>query len=168
MKLSHKLLILVFVPVCFEIGFVSELGMLESAAQKKADEARNAKEIIYEVNHLLQLVYESAASTVLREKGSNTPRLIRAGQDLAILIGDYLRAQNHLVDVVDDGDKALEMLLAFTYDVAVLDWMMPGCTGQSVCARYRKKGGGTPILMMTALSDIEHKERDLVVALTIT
>ena len=56
----------------------------------------------------------------------------------------------HVVDVAHDGDDGLWMATEGTYDVIVLDVMLPRRNGYKVCAELRRAGNWTPILMLTA------------------
>ncbi len=78
-------------------------------------------------------------------------------RNLSGSVVDALRAGNHTVDLVENGEEALLMACTYTYDLLILDWMMPAATGVEVCSRYRAKGGGSPILMLTAREQIEDK-----------
>ncbi|MBI5171752.1 MAG: response regulator transcription factor [Candidatus Obscuribacter sp.] len=72
-----------------------------------------------------------------------------------------LESQGHMVQVAVDGRVALDNLAINKYDVIILDWMMPGMTGIEVLSAYRKKGGKVPVLMLTAKTLLEDKERGL-------
>lgn len=78
---------------------------------------------------------------------------------LAKLICQQLRAQFHVVDLVLDGDSALDYLLCSDFDLAILDWELPGLSGPELCGQYREGGGGAPILFLTGKTDIEHKSQ---------
>ena len=54
------------------------------------------------------------------------------------------------VDAVDRGDDAIDMLRWYEYDVAVIDWRMPGAEGIDVVAWARKQDRPTALLMLTA------------------
>lgn len=54
------------------------------------------------------------------------------------------------VDATGDGFDAYRKAKDGTFDVIVLDWMLPGLTGEEVCRRLRQEGVHTPILMLTA------------------
>jgi DNA-binding response OmpR family regulator len=54
------------------------------------------------------------------------------------------------VDVVDRGDDAIDQLKWYEYDVAVIDWRMPGAEGIDVVAWARKHDRPTALLMLTA------------------
>jgi DNA-binding response OmpR family regulator len=63
-----------------------------------------------------------------------------------------LEAEGFSADVVEDGERALERLLdpAQTFDVVVLDVMLPGRDGFAVASELRQKQNFVPILMLTA------------------
>ncbi len=65
--------------------------------------------------------------------------LVRALQDAA-----------WAADVAPTGARALECLAVTEYDLAVLDLGLPDMDGSEVCRRWRRQGGRTPILMLTA------------------
>ncbi|WP_298613453.1 two-component system response regulator RppA [uncultured Thermosynechococcus sp.] len=58
--------------------------------------------------------------------------------------------QGHLVDGVQEGETARWLLQEKTYDLVILDWMLPGISGLELCRNYRQAGKGTPILLLTA------------------
>jgi two-component system, OmpR family, response regulator len=61
-----------------------------------------------------------------------------------------LRRSGYVVDAVSDGDRALRYLRGYDYEVAVLDWRMPGTSGVDVIRRIRRQGSKVPVLMLTA------------------
>ena len=61
-----------------------------------------------------------------------------------------LRAEGFATDVALTGTEGLSMARANAYDAIVLDVMLPGMNGYRVCARLRRDGVWTPILMLTA------------------
>ncbi|MCF7992461.1 MAG: response regulator transcription factor [Thiohalocapsa sp.] len=68
-----------------------------------------------------------------------------------------LKSEGWLVSVAPDGETALVMVAEADFDVIVLDLMLPGISGQDVCRRLRAKGNCTPILMLTALADVDER-----------
>lgn len=64
-----------------------------------------------------------------------------------------LKAQSYQVDTADSGAYALELLLNYSYDAAILDWDLPGVQGPEICKQYRNNGGNIPILFLTGKSD---------------
>ena len=68
-----------------------------------------------------------------------------------------LRAEGWHVSVAPDGESALAMATDGAFDVIVLDLMLPGIGGQDVCRRLRARKKRTPILMLSALADVEER-----------
>ena len=73
---------------------------------------------------------------------------------LADLLRRGLTAHGLAVDVAATGQDALETAPATAYQVVILDLMLPDVDGIEVCRRLRDAGVQTPILMLTALSDL--------------
>jgi len=69
---------------------------------------------------------------------------------LSALLKNYLVKADYQVDIYDNGDVALEALLDSPPDLILLDLMLPGTDGISVCKEFRKTSD-VPIIMMTAL-----------------
>lgn len=69
---------------------------------------------------------------------------------LAAALRRGLQAEGFAVDVALNGDDGLWMATEHPYDAIVLDIMLPGLNGYSVCARLREAGNWTPVLMLTA------------------
>jgi len=61
-----------------------------------------------------------------------------------------LRRSGYVVDAVPDGDRALRYLQSYDYEVAVLDWRMPGSSGLDVVKEVRRQGSKVPVLLLTA------------------
>jgi DNA-binding response OmpR family regulator len=76
---------------------------------------------------------------------------------LARTIGTGLRREGMAVDVVLDGDDALEHLAVTGYDVVVLDRDLPGIHGDDVCRRIVATHQGSRVLMLTASSTIKDR-----------
>ena len=70
-----------------------------------------------------------------------------------------LLAEGWVVDVVNDGLTGLERATTESFDVVVLDIMMPGLNGYEVVRRMRSVGNWTPVLMLTA-KDGEYDQAD--------
>ena len=76
---------------------------------------------------------------------------------LADGIARGLRAELLAVDVVYDGDDAIQRLDSNQYDVIVLDRDLPGTHGDEVCRWLVSEGSGVRILMLTAAGDLDDK-----------
>ncbi|WP_367130757.1 response regulator transcription factor [Saccharothrix sp. HUAS TT1] len=80
---------------------------------------------------------------------------------LAAAIGEWLRREAFAVDVVHDGDSALERLSVNAYDVLVLDRDIPRVHGDVVCRRVADSGSETRILMLTAAAAVRDRVEGL-------
>jgi two-component system, OmpR family, response regulator len=69
---------------------------------------------------------------------------------LATAVGRGLRHAGYAVDVVGDGEAALDHAAVWDYDGIVLDLMLPGRDGLDVCRALRERGCWTPVLVLTA------------------
>jgi DNA-binding response OmpR family regulator len=76
---------------------------------------------------------------------------------LARTLGTGLRREGMAVDVVLDGDDALEHLVVTRYDVVVLDRDLPGVHGDEVCRRLAARRSLTRVLMLTAASTVKDR-----------
>lgn len=80
---------------------------------------------------------------------------------MASLLSRALRESGYAVDVVGDGSDALERGSLGGYDLVVLDILLPGIDGFAVCERLRALKEATPILMLSARSEIADRVRGL-------
>jgi two-component system OmpR family response regulator len=72
-----------------------------------------------------------------------------------------LRLEGYDVDVAGSGHAALDATAAADYDAVVLDVMLPGIDGFEVCRVLRRRERWVPVLMLTALTDVEDRIRGL-------
>ncbi len=85
--------------------------------------------------------------------------LVEDERRLTELLKDGLTKEGFAVDLAYDGREGLWMATEHSYDVIVLDVMLPLLHGYGVCAKLRKAGNWTPILMLTA-KDGEYDEAE--------
>ncbi len=76
---------------------------------------------------------------------------------LAKLMARVLEKEHFTVDLAHDGITGLEFALTGTYDVAVVDWMLPGKDGPSICRAVRQAKVRLPLLMLTARDQVEDR-----------
>ncbi len=76
---------------------------------------------------------------------------------IATTIKKGFEQERYTVDVAFDGEQGLDLACTEDYDVIVLDLMLPKIDGLAVCRLLRKKNNHTPILMLTAKSQIHDK-----------
>ncbi len=78
-------------------------------------------------------------------------------KSLAKAVSTILIRNNYSVDVVYDGVSALDYLATENYDGVILDVMMPKLDGIRVLKRMREQGDSTPVLLLTAKSEIDDR-----------
>ena len=80
-------------------------------------------------------------------------------------LGELLRRgldeEGYAADLADRGEEALWMVQAVSYDVIVLDVMLPGADGFEICRRLRADGIWVPVLMLTARDAVDDRVRGL-------
>lgn len=80
---------------------------------------------------------------------------------LASAVIYLLKKERIVVDWTADGEEGLEMALRGGYDCLVLDIMLPGISGVEILSSVRGRGLATPIIMLSALSEVEDKVKAL-------
>ena len=78
-------------------------------------------------------------------------------RDMAKGISVFLGRNHYTVDIVDNGTDAYDYLSGGDYNMAVLDIMMPGMSGIEVLKKIRKEGNKIPILLLTAMGEVEDR-----------
>ncbi len=87
--------------------------------------------------------------------------IIEDDRKTASFIKKGFKRAGFTVDHVSDGEKALSLLLSETYDVAVLDIMLPKLDGISVVKEIRKVGVNTPVIILSAKHSADDRIRGL-------
>lgn len=80
---------------------------------------------------------------------------------VATTLNDRFRKEGHTVSIARDGNVGMEMALREPFDLVILDLLLPGQNGLSICQNLRRLGSKAPILMLTA----RRQTRDKVVGL---
>jgi two-component system, OmpR family, response regulator len=83
--------------------------------------------------------------------------LIEDDKRLAKLVKQVLEDESYSVDVENDGECGLEVALRSAHDLVIVDWMLPGRDGPSICRKIRSSKMTMPILMLTARGQIEDR-----------
>ncbi|MEO5365262.1 MAG: response regulator transcription factor [Magnetococcus sp. WYHC-3] len=84
--------------------------------------------------------------------------IVEDNQDLADNLFDFLELKGHVTDMAHDGITGLHLAVVNTYDVILLDLVLPGLDGISLCRKLRQDAGkSTPILILTARGSLEDK-----------
>jgi two-component system OmpR family response regulator len=87
--------------------------------------------------------------------------LVEDDVKLAAALQRGLQREGYAVDLSRTGDEALVQADVYDYDVVVLDVMLPGRDGFSVCRALRQKEHWSPVLMLTARDDVSDRIRGL-------
>ena len=73
-----------------------------------------------------------------------------------------LSAEGYIIDTAEDSDAALTLVEATSYDLVLLDWMIPGrYDGPTLTKHWREQGYQMPILMLTARATIGDRVQGL-------
>lgn len=76
---------------------------------------------------------------------------------LANAVRRALQLQKYAVDIAYDGQSGLDLAVGESFDLIILDVMLPGIDGMEICRRIRREGIKTPVLMLTAKGRISDK-----------
>ena len=90
---------------------------------------------------------------------STPPRVLLIEDESALTrtLGDLLRSQGYEVEMRSDGREGLEAGATEAFDLILLDLMLPSMNGFDVCRNLRGRGVDTPVLMLTARSEVANK-----------
>ena len=83
--------------------------------------------------------------------------LVEDDRQLADALSEALRDRNYIVEMAADGREGWELAEAFTYDLIVLDLILPKLDGVRLCQQLRRAGDRTLILMLTARDTSEDR-----------
>lgn len=83
--------------------------------------------------------------------------IVEDERDLAMVLSEMLKIKGYYTDAVYDGASGLDKALSGIYDLIILDVMLPKMNGIKVLEEIRKNNSDTPVLMLTAKSEIEDK-----------
>jgi two-component system OmpR family response regulator len=83
--------------------------------------------------------------------------IVEDDRRLARLVEQVLLDEHFAVTVADNGHSGLERALNGQFDVAVIDWMLPGRDGPSITRAIRSAGIATAVILLTARGQLEDK-----------
>ncbi|MFD1694819.1 response regulator transcription factor [Roseibium aestuarii] len=87
--------------------------------------------------------------------------IIEDDREAAAYLAKGLKEVGHLADLAQDGETGLEMALDGTYDVLIVDRMLPQRDGLSVIETLRRKNDQTPVLILSALGQVDDRVKGL-------
>lgn len=105
------------------------------------------------------MVYNVFGNEMKMKKVGGNMKLLYAEdeREMSEAVTDILTFNNYVVDAVYDGRDALEYARNENYDGIILDVMMPYMSGLEVLKKLRDSGCRTPVLLLTAKSEVEDK-----------
>jgi DNA-binding response OmpR family regulator len=83
--------------------------------------------------------------------------IVEDEERIARFLKKGLEEESYAVDIANDGLAALDWIAGTTYDLILLDVMLPGLTGFEVCRILRQRGVATHILMLTARDEVDDR-----------
>ena len=87
--------------------------------------------------------------------------VVEDDEKIANAIKKGLEQESYAVDAEYDGRDGMDSALGLTYDLIILDRMLPGMDGLEICREMRKEGKKTPVLMLTAKDKITDRVEGL-------
>lgn len=72
-----------------------------------------------------------------------------------------LTREGYSVDAAYDGTSGSQLAQSGSYDLLILDWMLPGKTGLEICQELRRQGKTTPVLFLTAKDTLDDRVQGL-------
>jgi DNA-binding response OmpR family regulator len=93
-----------------------------------------------------------------REDQAGLILLIEDNRGISEMVGEFLERRGYGLDYAIDGVTGLHLAVSNSYDVIVLDLMLPGIDGLELCRKLRTEAKkSTPVLMLTARDTLEDK-----------
>ncbi len=83
--------------------------------------------------------------------------LVEDNRDILANLTDYLELKGYIVDCAQDGMTGMHLAASEQYDLAVLDVMMPGIDGFTLCKRLREARNNLPVIMLTARDTLDDR-----------
>ncbi|MEP6485052.1 MAG: response regulator transcription factor [Rudaea sp.] len=93
-----------------------------------------------------------------REEQAGLILLVEDNRGISEMVGEFLERRGYSLDYATDGVTGLHLAVSNSYDVVILDLMLPGMDGLEVCRKLRVEGKkSTPVLMLTARDTLDDK-----------
>jgi len=87
--------------------------------------------------------------------------VVEDNHKIANSIKQGLEQESYAVDVAYNGNDGYDLAATEPYDLIILDLMLPGLSGEKICSNLRQESKHTPIIMLTAKSELENKVEGL-------
>ncbi|MEB3226220.1 MAG: two-component system response regulator RppA [Synechococcus sp.] len=83
--------------------------------------------------------------------------LVDDERELREALSQVLVREGHTIELAENGQRGLELACGKEYDLLILDWMLPQCSGVEICRQLRTLGRTTPILFLTAKDTVDDR-----------
>ncbi|MCC7516227.1 MAG: response regulator transcription factor [Pseudomonadales bacterium] len=83
--------------------------------------------------------------------------IVEDNRDILANLTDYLELKGYTVDCAQDGLTGMHLAASQSYDLAVLDVMLPGIDGFTLCQRLREARNHLPVIMLTARDTLDDR-----------
>jgi len=87
--------------------------------------------------------------------------VVEDDREAAAYLTRGLKESGHIVDHAPDGQDGLHLAIGGSYDVAIVDRMMPRMDGLTMVRRMREEGNKTPVLFLSALGEVDDRVKGL-------
>ena len=77
--------------------------------------------------------------------------------EMTVPLSLQLTREGYEVDIAHDGIEGYDLIQTQTYDLLILDWMLPGQSGVSICQQLRHAGVTVPVLLLTAKDTVDDR-----------
>jgi DNA-binding response OmpR family regulator len=83
--------------------------------------------------------------------------LVEDDRQLVLTINRWLERELYEIVSAEEGRKGLELIKSNEFELAILDWDVPGISGLEICRQYRASGGHKPILILTGKQAVDDR-----------
>lgn len=83
--------------------------------------------------------------------------IVEDNRDILANLADFLELKGYTVDCAQDGVTGLHLAASQPYDLAILDVMLPGMDGFTLCQRLRESRNNLPVIMLTARDTLDDR-----------
>lgn len=82
--------------------------------------------------------------------------IVEDEEQLALSLKKLFQEEGHSATLAFDGERGWELLQSLKFDIILLDWVMPKMNGIDLCRKLRAAGISTPVILLTALSNVNN------------
>ena len=87
--------------------------------------------------------------------------IVEDDENILSLLKRGFQEEEYVIDSADDGEDGEYLAISNVYDIIILDWMLPNKSGIEILSSIREKNIKTPVIMLTARTEIDDKVQGL-------